>query len=107
MKLRQDPYQAIREWTKKIELRLYDEKRQKIKLWDTIEFINQDNESDTILSKIVIWLLHYNTFEDIINDFELSVFGHYPEKSILINILYTFYSKEDEQKYWILGIKIK
>ncbi len=107
MKLHQKPYQNIKEWIKKIELRLYDKKRQQIKLWDTIEFTNNDNKSDFIIHKKVTWLLHYQKFEDIINDFELSMFGDWIEKQTLIETLYTFYSKEDEQRYWILGIRIK
>ena len=107
MKLHQIYYQWIKQSTKIIELRLYDEKRKKIKLWDSIEFTNQDNNTDSKLSKTVIWLLHYKTFEDIINDFELSSFWDRNNKQTLIDTLYTFYSKKNEKKYGIIGIRIK
>ncbi len=105
MKLKKEPFMCIASWTKTIKLRLYDKKRQQIKLWDTIEFTNQDNEWDPILTKTVIWLLHYRTFEDIINDFDPVIFWD-READELLELLYTFYRKEDEKKYWIIGIRI-
>ena len=40
MKLKPEPFQKMREGKKTIELRLYDEKRQKVQVGDQIEFMN-------------------------------------------------------------------
>lgn len=106
MKLRARPYICIKNGSKKIELRLNDEKRQIINLWDMIEFVNQENDQDEVIKEEVIWLLKYNSFTDIINDFDANIFGDRP-KDELLDLLYQFYSKEDEKKYWILWIRIK
>lgn len=39
--LKELPFSRIKNWTKKIEIRLFDEKRQDIKLLDEIEFSNE------------------------------------------------------------------
>ena len=106
MKLRARPYICIKNGSKKIELRLNDEKRQIINLWDIIEFANQENDQDEIIKEEVLWLLRYNSFTDITNDFDASIFGD-RSKDELLDLLYQFYSKEDEKKYWILWIRIK
>ena len=38
MKLKEDPFERMKNGTKTIEFRLYDEKRRKIKVGDEIEF---------------------------------------------------------------------
>ena len=40
MKLNESPFERIKNWTKMIEFRLYDEKRKQIKVGDKIEFSN-------------------------------------------------------------------
>ena len=44
MQLTPSPFQMIKEGTKTIELRLFDEKRRKIQIGDIIEFSNTDTE---------------------------------------------------------------
>ena len=46
MKLQQKYYDFIKRGTKRIEIRLFDEKRQKIKIGDTIKFLKEDNQDD-------------------------------------------------------------
>ena len=43
MKLKPSPMKLFREGHKTIELRLYDEKRKKIAVGDTIKFVNKKN----------------------------------------------------------------
>ena len=45
MKLQPEYYNFILNGTKRIELRLLDEKRSKIKIGDTIKFVNIENNS--------------------------------------------------------------
>ncbi len=89
------PYERIVSGTKTVEIRLFDEKRQKIKLGDIIEFARLSDKA-TIKAE-VIGLLRYNTFKDLLNDFKDE--GSETE-------LYKIYSKEQEQKYGVLGIKL-
>lgn len=56
----------------------------------------------------VVALLKYNSFEELFNDFPIEILT---DKSItkvqLLNVIETFYSKEQQEKYNVLGIKIK
>jgi len=53
LKLATEPFDAIASGRKTIESRLFDEKRQAIKLDDTIVFINRDDPSQTLRVKVV------------------------------------------------------
>lgn len=104
MKLTAEPFDKIADGSKKIELRLFDEKRQKINLGDTITFLREPEQTTRIRTKVV-GLLRYPTFADLINDFPASYFGH-TDKSTPVDGAHRFYSAEDEAKYGVLGIKL-
>ena len=61
MNLQPKYFNFVKNGTKRIELRLYDEKRQTIQLGDIIEFSNSENDS---LEAEVVGLLRYQTFDD-------------------------------------------
>lgn len=92
MRLQDKYFNFILNGTKRIEIRLFDEKRKSIKLGDTIIFRNQDNLSKKFKTK-VIGLLRYNNFDDLFRDFDISM-----NKEELKNVLEEFYTKED--KLW-------
>jgi ASC-1-like (ASCH) protein len=104
MKLQPSPFNRIKEGTKIIEARLNDEKRQQIKLGDTIEF-QKEPEKEEKLQTEVVGLLNYPTFKDLINDFPIEYFGSI-DKETLIQDVHKFYTEEDEKQFGILGIKI-
>lgn len=105
LKLRDNPYLCIKDGTKIIEIRLYDQKRRLINVWDIIEFSNQDTQSNEIITKSVWWLLIYSSFNDLVADFPVEYFGNRSREELL-NLLYSFYSKEDETSLWVLGIRL-
>ena len=107
MKLQQKYYDFIKRGTKRIEIRLFDEKRQKIKIGDTIKFLKEDNQDESFEVK-VIGLLRYNSFEDMFKDFDISVLSDKSmTKDELISALEKFYTKEKQEQYGILGIRIE
>lgn len=67
-------FDRIASGAKTIELRLYDEKRRKIKLGDIIEFTK--NETDEKMQRRVIGLLNFPNFETLIDYLPLELFGH-------------------------------
>lgn len=106
MRLNEKPFNNINKGIKKIELRLFDEKREKINLNDFIVFKNISDSTQTLKVKVV-GLLRYNTFEDLFKDVDYNICG--PANSLsekLINI-HTIYSKEEEKKYGILAIHVE
>jgi len=105
MKLQPFPFDKIRSGDKNIEVRLYDEKRKEIRIGDIIEFKREPEQVESVNAE-VIGLLNYKTFADLVNDFPASAFGH-PDKDDLLKSIFTFYTKEQEEEYTVLGIKIK
>ena len=105
MKLQPFPFSKIQEGKKNIEVRLYDEKRREIKIGDTILFKKEPEQTEIVITEVV-GLLNYRTFSDLINDFPATMFGH-PDAQDLSNSIYKYYTKEQEQEYTVLGIKIR
>ena len=64
MKLNQEPFEKIKNGTKTIEFRLYDEKRQKVKIGDKIEFSKLPDLKEKLLVD-VIDLYKEKTFKNL------------------------------------------
>lgn len=106
MKLQERYYNYILNGTKRIEIRLNDEKRQSIKIGDKIKFLKEP-ELNEYFEVNVIGLLKYNCFNDLLNDFDVSVLADKSmSKEELINTLEKFYPKEKQEKYGVLGIMV-
>ena len=107
MKLQPEYYDYIIKGTKRIEIRLNDEKRRKIKIGDTIKFLKEPELKESFDAK-VIDLLNYNSFEDMINDLNISILSKEKmTKEELLNTLEKFYPKEKQREYGVLGIRIE
>ena len=107
LKLQPKYFDYINNGTKRIELRLYDEKRQKITIGDTIIF-QKEPELETTIKVKVIGLLRYNTFEDLFEDFNIEVMADKSmTKQELLNVLEEFYTPEKQKQYGVIGIRIE
>ena len=107
MKLQEKYYNYILNGTKRIEIRLYDEKRKKIKIGDTIKFLKEPKHEEYFQAR-VIGLLIYQTLEEMLKDYDISILADKTmTKDDLKGVLEQFYSKDEQQKYGIIGIKIK
>ena len=107
MKLQPEYYNFILNGTKRIEIRLYDEKRQQIKIGDVIKFLKKPDLTESFDVK-VIGLLRYSSFEDMFKDFDISVLSDKSmTKEELITVLEQFYTKEKQEKYGVLGIRFE
>ena len=105
MKLATAPFEKIARSNKVIESRLYDKKRQQINLGDQIEFVCNDDQSRKVIVAVKALYL-YPSFENLFSDFHPSLFGG-TSKEELIGEIETFYSKEEQKKYGVVGIKIE
>lgn len=105
MKLQPGPFDSIKSGQKIIEVRLYDEKRREIMLGDIIIFKREPEQTEIVRAEVT-GLLRYRTFIDLANDFPASCFGH-ADKEYLLKSIYTFYTREQEQQYGVLGIRIR
>ena len=105
LRLTARPFAAITTGKKTIETRLFDEKRQKIAVGDRIVFHNTEDTSQTI-TVLVTGLYKHATFRELFSSHKPEEFGGASVEQ-LIDQIYTFYSKEDEIKYGVVGIEIK
>ena len=107
MKLQPKYFDYILNGTKRIEIRLNDEKRQNIKLGDKIKFLKEPDLNESFEAQ-VIGLLRYNSFEEMFKDYDISILSDKSmTKEELISVLEQFYTKEKQEKYGVLGIRIE
>ena len=106
MQLQPSPFEMIRNGTKTIELRLYDEKRRKIRIGDTISFTN--TVSKEVLNVTVLELSVFDSFETLYRQLPLSACGYTEEEldTASPDDMNAYYSREMQQKYGVVGIRI-
>lgn len=101
MKLQESPFERIKNGTKTVEFRLYDEKRKKIKIGDQIEFSKLPDLQETILVD-VLDLYREDTFENLFK----KLFTDEDEIKKETKSMYQYYSPDEEKQYGVVGIKI-
>ena len=108
MKLNSLPFEMIESGRKTIELRLYDEKRRKISVGDTIRFVLVDDESKE-LKATVKELYIFSSFEELYKTLPLTECGYTADtvKHASPKDMQEYYTSEQEKKYGVLGIKIE
>ena len=106
MKLRPEPFEKIRRREKTIELRLFDEKRQQIKVGDRIVFTN--TESGKELWVTVVKLHRFDTFAQLYEALPLMQCGYTAEDvdSASPKDMEVYYSVEEQEKYGVVGIEL-
>jgi len=105
MKLQERYYNYIKNGTKRIELRLFDEKRSNVNIGDSIKFINiTTGESFTVEAT---GLIRYKSFKEMLRDFDVDILADKSmTKEELLDVLNKIYSTKDQEKYGVLGIRI-
>ena len=107
MKLLPKYFDYIKNGTKRIELRLNDEKRKNIKIGDEIIF-EELCDNPRYLKAKVIDLYYADTFSELIDRFNIEIIASNDStKEELINVLNEIYPQEKQQKYGAVGIKIE
>lgn len=105
-KLNNSPFKKIASGTKTIELRLYDEKRQKLNVGDEIVFSNSEGNK---LPVIVTALNRFDSFRELYDKLDLLKCGY--DKRNVSSASYAdmeeYYSADDIKKYDVVWIEIK
>ena len=108
MSLNAEPFELIKAGKKTIEVRLYDEKRKKVRPGDYIIFSKLPNK--TVHIKVeVIGLSIFKSFKDLFSNLDKYRFGHNENLTIEDQIAKQriHYSVEEEQANGVVGIHIK
>lgn len=105
MKLQEKYFNYILNGTKRVELRLNDEKRQQINLGDIITFRKAPELKESFQVKVVE-LINAKSFKDLLKVMNIEdVADQSMTKEELLNVLEQFYSKEEQKQYGVLGIR--
>jgi len=81
-------------------------KKDKILNW-VIKFLKEPDLNESFEAQ-VIGLLRYNSFEEMFKDYDISILSDKSmTKEELISVLEQFYTKEKQEKYGVLGIRIE
>ena len=107
MNLNPSPFKMIKEENKTIELRLYDEKRKMISVGDTITFTNTADISEALIVQVTE-LFIFNSFDELYKSLPLLECGYTMEDidTASPGDMDKYYSKEMQQQYGVVGIKI-
>ena len=105
MKLKEQPFTAIREGRKRVELRLYDEKRQKIKAGDRIRFTCVETGEEQTVKVIAIKL--FRDFKELYASYEKTSLGYGEEEPADPADMEQYYPQEETERYGVVGIEIE
>lgn len=106
MKLNSAAFEMIKSGEKTIELRLFDEKRQQVKVGDKILFTNIAN-GETLYTTVVK-LHRFNTFNELYKSLPLLKCGYTFENvdKATPSDMEQYYSVEEQRKFGVVGIEI-
>lgn len=104
MTLNPNPFTQIKQGTKTVEIRLYDEKRRGLSVGDTLSFSLSTDPSQTLQTEIIN-LKVFPSFKELFYAFSPSSYGSVHADEWVD--MYKYYSKEDEQKHGTLAIILK
>lgn len=106
MKLNSAPFEMIKSGEKTIELRLYDEKRQQVKVGDKIVFTN--NTTGETLHSTVVKLHRFDNFDELYKTLPLLKCGYTTDNidTATPADMEQYYSVEEQKKYGVVGIEL-
>ena len=103
MKLQDAPFRLFSQGKKRVEVRLQDEKRQRIGVGDAVLFRREGGE-ETLL-RYVVRLHAYPTFAALFAALPSEAFGCEEGKRPTAEDMYAYYSPDEEKKWGVLGIE--
>lgn len=107
MKLESEFFDKVKSGEKSYEVRLYDEKRQKIGIGETIIFKRHPGLIDGVVVKVVD-VKRFESFEQMAQTLSLKSVGFENKNASQVARFYrTIYTKADEQKYGVVAYKIE
>lgn len=104
MSIMQLPFNKILDGSKKIEPRLYDEKRQKVKVCDVIEFVNAS--TDEKVKCLVKGIAVFENFKDLVTYMPLELFGYDNKEEIHVR-LERLATEQEQNEFGVVGFIIE
>ncbi|HOE54062.1 MAG: ASCH domain-containing protein [Bacilli bacterium] len=98
------PFMRIKNKQKVIEMRLYDEKRQKLRVGDFIYFTN--TETKEILKVEILELTRYLNFTELYAAYTPKELGYLDGEEVAPSDMEEYYKKDDIDRFGVLAIYI-
>ena len=105
MKFQDRPFRKMQKGFKTIELRLYDEKRQKVQVGDQIEFTHLEDRSRKLLTRVVALHL-FDSFDELFRTLPAGAMDYSEDQVPKAEDMERYYSKEEQALYGVVGIEI-
>ena len=107
MRLNAVPFDKMKNGSKKIELRLYDEKRKKIKAGDTVLFINMKDPSETLRTRVTD-IYRFSSFDALYRALPIQDLGYSVDETASASPkdMDQFYSQEEQSRYGVVGFRL-
>ena len=105
--LHPDVFEIVKNGTKTVEVRLYDEKRRKLRVGDTLIFLKRPDDIEKI-ETIITKLETYKSFKELVKNYNMKdLYLESYTKEMFLEELKRFYSEEEQEKYGVLAITFK
>ncbi|MCH5350553.1 MAG: ASCH domain-containing protein [Clostridiales bacterium] len=105
MSLAPSAFKAVAAGTKTVEMRLYDEKRSRLKVGNIIEFVGTDGGG--VIKCEVLSLTRYKDFFEVYGMYDKVALGYGEGEEANAEDMYEFYSAEKIGAYGVLAIEIR
>jgi ASC-1-like (ASCH) protein len=107
MKFNKESFEEVKNGNKKIEIRLFDKKRQKVNIGDTIEFSKLPKLNEKLIVEVK-GIKRYPAYKILVANTPLTNFGNkWKSKEQILEKGCTIYSKEEQNKYGFVVFEIK
>lgn len=105
MNLHNEPFEKIKNGTKTVEMRLFDDKRRAVKVGDIIVFTNVlTNEQ---LNVQVVAIQTFATFDELYKSFDKISIGYNQQDVANANDMLAYYTIEQIEQFGVVAICIK
>lgn len=105
MRLKREPFEQIKNGSKTIELRLNDEKRQKVQVGDFIAFTCLDDATQKIQTRVTA-LHRFDSFAALYAALPKEKLGYFSSETPEPSQMDEYYPREKQEQYGALGIEL-
>lgn len=99
------PFELIKAGRKRVEMRLFDERRKVLQVGDYIEFTN--NSTGEKLTAKILGLHTFKNFEELYAHYDKSLLGYSKDEAANPDDMLQYYSKEKIAQFGTLAIEIE
>ena len=102
--LHPDVFEIVKNGTKKVEVRINDEKRRKLHIGDTLIFLKRPEEKESLMATVT-GLDYYDNFQELVKHYEIKdLYLETYTKEMFLEELKRFYSEEEQKEYGVVAI---